>query len=102
MPSLSWTIALGNECPDIVQFLNCCISQLFVGFAVELIRISFRDGTSIMAKMNIWMPLASNTQVKSIDQYRQNESRTELHEGGVNFVLGGRKPLILSIFRTVF
>lgn len=64
--------------------------------------MSLRDGNSITAKINSWMPLASKTQVKSIDQYRHPESRTDLHEGGMNLVFGGINPQVLKILRTVF
>ena len=38
----------------------------------------------------------------TIAQYRCSESKTERHEGGVNRVLGGTKPLTLRILRTDF
>ncbi len=56
----------------------------------------------MIAKINIWIPLLSKAVVKSMAQWRQNESKTDLHEGDANFVLGGTKPFSLRIFRTVF
>ena len=56
--------------------------------------------TSIIAKINSWTPLLSNTVVKSIAQYRRNESKTERHEGDANRVQGGTNPFILRILRT--
>ena len=55
------------------QFRNCWISHSFVGFVVALISISLRDGSSIIAKINIYNPPISTTQVKSMLQYRLNE-----------------------------
>ncbi len=56
----------------------------------------------MIAKKNVWNPLLSKTVVKSMAQYRQNESKTDSHEGVASFVRGGTKPFSQRIFRAVF